>query len=248
MFDVVVGTEVGKITFNLDGLKAEIAEKTEIYKNLIVTKDTLDVTKKDLAMLRKGRKELNDKKIEIKKTFMTPYIEFEDEVKEGLGLFDAAIDNLDKQVKEFEEEKRDAKKNHCREVYKETVGDMADFIPFERIFNEKWLNATAKDKDVKDAVESEVIRVKNDLNAIHALGSEIEEECIEAYKIAGTLTAAIQRNSDYLKAKSKVIVPDECIKETVVRSSDKVVFEVSEQDADRVAEMLDFAEIEFERR
>lgn len=244
MFDVVVGTEVGKITFNLDGLKAEIAENTEVYKNLIVTEDNLDASKKDLAALRKGRKELNDRKIEIKKTFMAPYTAFEDEVKEGLAIFDEAIENIDKQVKGFEEERKTEKKEHCREVYKETVGDMADFIPFERIFSEKWLNATAKDKDVKDAVESEVIRVKNDLNAIHALGSEIEEECIEAYKVAGTLTAAIQRNSDYLKAKS--VVSDDCKKE--VKSTGKVTFTVSAEDADRVAEMLDFAEIEFERR
>ena len=102
---------------------------------------------------------------------------------------------------------------------------------------------TAKDKDIVDAVQAEIIRVQNDINAIHALGSEIEDECVKAYKQAGTITAAIQRNSDYLKAKSAVVNPtkEEAYKNTVS-------FVVSLDDADSVAQMLDFAGIHFERR
>lgn len=247
-FEVIVNPQVGTIDFNLDGLKEALAEEIEIYKNLIVTEDNIQASKRDLAALRKIRTQIDDRKKAVKKAFIEPYTQFENEVKEAFAILDEPINHIDSQIKEFEEQRKAEKKEHCREVYLAAIGDMADFIPFERIFNEKWLNATAKDKDITDTIETEIIRVKNDLNAIHALGSEIENECIEAYKVAGTLTAAIQRNSDYLKAKSKVIIPDECIKETVVRPAGMVVFEVSEQDADRVSEMLDFAEIKYERR
>lgn len=238
-FEVIVNPQVGTIDFNLDGLKEALAEEIEIYKNLIVTEENLQASKKDLAMLRKVRTEIDNRKKEVKKTFIEPYTKFENEVKEAFAILDDPINHIDKQVKEFEELRKEAKKNHCREVYSETVGDMADFIPFERIFNEKWLNATSTDKDITDAVESEIIHVKNDLNAIHALGSEIESECVEAYKIAGTLTAAIQRNSDYLQAKSKVDDKP---------SLGYVTFKVLAADADRVSDMLDFAEIKYERR
>jgi hypothetical protein len=221
-------------------LKTALAEEIEIYKNLIVTEENLQASKKDLAALRKIRTQIDDRKKAVKKAFIEPYTKFENEVKEAFAILDEPINHIDKQVKEFEEQRKSEKKEHCREVYSAAVGDMADFIPFERIFNEKWLNVTSTDKDITDVVESEIIRVKNDLNAIHALGSEIESECVEAYKIAGTLTAAIQRNSDYLKAKSNV-------------TEDKptlgyVTFKVLASDADRVADMLDFAEIKYERR
>lgn len=235
MFDVVVKSQVGTIDFNLDELKAELAEQTEIYKNLIVTKENLPESKKDLANLRKVRTELDNRKKEVKKAFIEPYTQFENEVKELFKIIDEPIGHIDSMVKEFEKERKEEKLSHCREVFTEAVGDMAEYIPFERLFNDKWLNATAKDKDIVDAVQAEIIRVNNDLLAIKALGSEIESECVEAYKNAGTITAAIQRNSDYIKAKG------------IVKPIGKVTFTISQEDAQRVEDMLSFAGIEFER-
>lgn len=239
-FEVIVNPQIGVIDFNLSELKQALAEEVEIYKGLVVSEDNIQASKRDLASLRKIRTQIDDRKKAVKKAFIEPYTKFENEVKEAFAILDEPINHIDKQVKEFEELRKEAKKNHCREVYSAAVGDMADFIPFERIFNEKWLNATSTDKDITDAVESEIIHVKNDLNAIHALGSEIESECVEAYKIAGTLTAAIQRNSDYLKAKSNVTEDKP--------SLGYVMFKVLAADADRVSDMLDFAEIKYERR
>lgn len=238
-FEVVVNPQVGTIDFDLSGIKERLIAETSTYAGLIVTEENLQASKRDLALLRKVYKEIDDRKKEVKKAYLKPYSDYENGVKELFAIINPAIENIDSQVKAFESERKEAKKNHCREVYKEAVGDMADFIPFERIFNEKWLNATSTDKDITDAVESEIIHVKNDLNAIHALGSEIESECVEAYKIAGTLTAAIQRNSDYLQAKSKVDDKP---------SLGYVTFKVLAADADRVSDMLDFAEIKYERR
>lgn len=244
--DVVVKSQAGNIDFNLSELKQELLERTEIYSNLIVTKENLTESKKDLAALRKVRSEIDEKKKAVKKSFMEPYTKFENEVKEAFAILDVPISHIDSAVKEFEKERKEEKLAHCKEIFKEAAGDMAEYIPFERLFKESWLNATAKDKDIVDAVEAEAIRVRNDIDAIRALGSEIEEECIKAYKNAGTLTAAIQRNSDFIKAKN-MVKPVEVPVEKPVRT-DKVTFAVNESDAQRVAEMLDFAEIKYERR
>lgn len=240
-FNIVINPKVGEIEFDLSDLKADLSERTAIYKELVITKDNLPETKKDLAMLRKVRTEIDDRKKEVKKAFLEPYNKFEKEVKEAFAIIDEPINHLANEIKGFEEERKAERLEECKRLYTDAVGDMADFIPFERMFNEKWLNATTKDKDITDTVEAEIIRVKNDINAIKALGSEIEQDCIEAYRISGTLTAAIQRNSDYLRAKSRV-EPSEVI--TPIKKS-KVNFVVSESDADRVREMLDFAEIEY---
>ena len=243
--DVVVKTQAGNIDFNLSELKQELLERTEIYNNLIVTKENLTESKKDLAALRKVRSEIDEKKKAVKKSFMEPYTKFENEVKEAFAILDVPISHIDSAVKEFEKERKEEKLAHCKEIFKEAAGDMAEYIPFERLFKNSWLNATAKDKDIVDAVEAEAIRVRNDLDAIRSLGSEIEEKCIEAYKRAGTLTAAIQRNSDFIKAKDMLKPIEKPIE--VVKKPATVTFTVSEADAQRVEEMLSFAEIDYER-
>ena len=201
--NVVVNATQGEITFNLDSLKENLAVEMETYKNLVVTEDTVKDSKKDLAMLRKVRKELNDKKIEVKKAFMSPYTKFEDEVKEALKIIDEPIELIDSQVKEFEEQAKEEKKEHCREVYYDTIPkDVCDFLPFEKVFRENWLNATTKDKDIKGDLEIDRIRVENDLNAIKALKSEIEDVLLDIYKERGELSVVIQKNTDYLNTKA----------------------------------------------
>ena len=246
-FEIVVSPKVGEIDFNLDSLKESLIEGVEPYKNLIVTEDNLKESKADLATLRKVRTELDEKKKAVKKAFMEPYTQFENKVKECFEIPDEPISSIDGAVKGFESERKAARKEECRKIYESEVGEWAEFIPFERIFNEKWLNATAKDKDVVDAVQTEIIRVKNDLNAIHALGSEIEDVCIKAYQITGSITSAIQRNSDYLQAKSKIPAVEVTDGAPLV-SVDKAQFFIPLKDADAVEQMLDFAGIEYERR
>ena len=78
-----------------------------------------------------------------------------------------------------------------------------------------------------------ILKIKNDLTAIHALNSEIEQECIDTYANFGNdLSMAIQRNSQYIADKQKIeqaqkeaetkVEP----KETEVESTENVVEEV----------------------
>ena len=204
MNDLTVNTNVkpGEISFNLDELKKNLSEEMDHYKNLVVSEDSLKADKKDLAMLRKAYKELNDRKVAVKKAFMEPYTKFEDEVKEALEIINEPISIIDKQIKVFEEEQKKAKLEYCRNLFEENVGDLGEYITFEKVFNEKWLNVSTKGKDIIEDISIFTIRVKNDLNAISALGSEIESELLSVYKRTGELSAAIQKNTDYINTKA----------------------------------------------
>jgi hypothetical protein len=256
--NVVVNATQGEITFNLDALKENLAVEMETYKNLVVTEDTVKESKKDLAMLRKVRKELNDKKIEVKKAFMSPYTKFEDEVKEALKIIDEPIALIDSQVKEFEEQAKEEKKNHCRVIWEEKVGNLKEFLPFEKVFRESWLNASTKDKDVAGDLEIDIIRVENDVNAIKALNSEIEDALFEVYKNRGDLSAVIQKNTDYLNTKAlaekKVeeqaadfrSIPDAVPCEiSAVVSDNHIYLGFEPEDIQKVKNTLDFAGIKY---
>ena len=265
MNDLSVNVEAkqGEISFNLSALKDALSVEMEKYKNLIVTEDTVKESKKDLATLRKARKELNDRKIEVKKSFMEPYTKFEDEVKEALKIIDEPIEVIDKQVKEFELAERQRKKEHCREFYESIIGDMKEFIPFEKVFREDWLNASSKDRDIIEAVDIRKIQVQNDLNAIKALNSEIEDDLIANYKSFGDLSLAIQKNSFYLESKAKAekkIEEERKAEEEKTAMSEELTFDeyqehsvylgftfrVKDTDAKKVIDFLKFSGIEYE--
>ena len=65
-----------ELTFNFEELYEAISEKTEKYRNLIVTEDGIAEAKKDRANLRKLADALNSEKIAQKKAFMKPYDDF----------------------------------------------------------------------------------------------------------------------------------------------------------------------------
>ena len=107
---VKVNQKLGVIDFNYEEMKQELSEKMEQYNDIVVTADTKTVAKKDVAELRKLKKELNDRRIKVKKEYDKPYDEFKSKVDELTGLIDEPIELIDKQVKEFEEKEKEEKK------------------------------------------------------------------------------------------------------------------------------------------
>ena len=81
----------GAIGFNFEEIKERLNSELEVYKNMIFTEDSKTEAKKTIASLRKLKKSVNDKKLEVKKSFMIPYTNFEAQVKELDKLIDEPI-------------------------------------------------------------------------------------------------------------------------------------------------------------
>ena len=81
----------------------EIAKK---FKNYLPSADTLPADRATRAELRKVTKGLDDKRKEIKKDFNKPLSEFEAWVKKASEPLIDAIDEIDKGIKEIEENER----------------------------------------------------------------------------------------------------------------------------------------------
>ena len=202
MEELRVSQQLGVINTNLDSIKAELEKYLEDYKDYTVTQDSITADKKVLADLRKLRTSLEDARKQTKKEWEKPYKDFEVKYKDVLALVDEPIELINQQLKVFDEARAAEKLEHCKEIYAENISEYSEFLPFESVFNEKWLNATAKDKDIKFDLSEAITKVKSDLDVLQALGSEIEDELISAYKKSGNdLKVAIQKNNDYNAAK-----------------------------------------------
>ena len=194
--------KTGAITTNLESLKEELTEIAQRYDGVVVSEQSVTLAKKDLAELRKIVKEIEDRRKSVKKEWNIPYTEFEKEVKAALEIINKPIELIDKQVKEYEAQAKADKEQHVREIYAEQVKGYEDYLPFESIFDDKWLNVSTKDQDIIFDINGRVTQIKADMDAIEALGSEFKDEVIKAYKASGNkLSAAIQRNTQLISAK-----------------------------------------------
>ena len=260
MLDLQVTQNPGSISTNLTEIETALKEHLQGFNGVVVTQDTIKESKKDLAELRKLKDSIEDARKKVKKEWMQPYTEFEGRCKELVSLVDEPINAIDTQLKQFEEDRIAAKKEHIKELYNENIGSLERFLPFDLVFNPKWTNATSKDQDVLFDLSQEKLKVKTDLEAIDALDSEVRDEAIEAYIRAGNnLTAAIQRHNQYLADKNKVV---EQVKETapeeikpkaeamgtlndMVNLTKTVTFIISKDDAEDVENLLKVSGISY---
>lgn len=191
----------GAITTNLDNLKKELTEIADKYKGVVVSEHMIPEAKKDLASLRALAKEVDDRRKAVKKEWEKPYKDFEAEVKSALEIINAPIEEIDRQLKEFEAQRKAEKEQHVRELYEENIGEYADYAPFSEIFDDKWLNKSTEDSSIVSDISMVKTKVMADLDAIKALNSEFESEVIAEYRKSRQLSFAIKRNSDLVSAK-----------------------------------------------
>jgi hypothetical protein len=198
----------GAIGFNFEEIKERLNSELEVYKNMIFTEDSKTEAKKTIASLRKLKKSVNDKKLEVKKSFMIPYTNFEAQVKELDNLIDEPINFINNQVEEFERRRVEEKKLLISEIYTEIMGDHGEasgYLPLQRIYDSKWENATTTKKAITEAIAERVDHVEKDLGIIRSMGSEFEDKGIEKYKATLELSDAIEIMNQYQKQKEEIL-------------------------------------------
>lgn len=198
----------GVIGFNFEEIKEKLNSELEIYKNMIFTEESKTEAKKTIASLRKLKKSVNDKKLEVKKSFMIPYTNFEAQVKELDNLIDEPINFINNQVEEFERRRVEEKKSLISEIYTEIMAEHEEasgYLPLQRIYDSKWENATTTKKAITDAITERVDHVEKDLSIIHSMESEFEDKGIAQYKATLELSDAIEVMNQYQKQKEEIL-------------------------------------------
>ncbi len=165
------------IEFNFSELKKEIEERTASYVGLVYSEDQIKDAKKDVAMLRKFTKALSDERIRVKKELMKPYEEFEGKIKELTGIVDKAISEIDVQIKEFEDKQKQDKLEEIKNLW--TSCDIPEGLAFEKIFDQKWLNASTSMKAIQDSIDSVIGKFNEDMTSL----SNLPEYAFEAQQV-----------------------------------------------------------------
>jgi hypothetical protein len=183
------------IEFNHEEIKAELAIQLKKYDNLVYSESNIKEAKNDRSTLNKFKDAIETRRKEIKKACLKPYEDFESKIKEIVAMIDKPILAIDTQVKTFEQLKKDEKLDGIKQVYADRVGDLAQLVPFDKIYNPRWLNATYKGTDIENEIIDLFTRIDNDLRVIDELQSEYDLQIKDAYLKNYDLTAALQEKT-----------------------------------------------------
>lgn len=188
-------TFVKVIEFNYEDLQKWITEQVEKYQGLTYTDETIKNAKEDRAALNKFKERIDAARKDVKKRYLEPYNNFEEKVKNLLALIEEPTTAIDTQVKAYEEKKKAEKKTQIEEYFAAVIGDLSKFLTLEKIFNQKWLNASVSIKNVQTEIDQIIEKVKFDLQTIKNLKSEWELTLIDAYLNTLDIAAALREKT-----------------------------------------------------
>ena len=93
---------------------------------------------------------------------------------ELVGMVDKPIQLIDVQAKAFEQEKKDAKEKEIKAFFEGMIGDLKGLVSIEKIWLDRWLNATVSMASVKEDIETSVERISNDIKIIKTLNLNVK--------------------------------------------------------------------------
>ena len=156
------------IGWNKEQIKEAVISITEQYRGLAYTEEQLQEAKADRAKLNAMKKDISDRRIQVKNALLEPYEKFEAEVEEVVALIDEPIAMIDEQIVAYEERTKEEKKQTLEKFFTENRADLLELITFDKIFNPKWLNKTSSLSSCKKEIKKTIDDITADLSVIHS--------------------------------------------------------------------------------
>lgn len=219
---------------NFEEVKTKANEYVKKYENWVIVnpEEEISLAKKEIASLRKIKKTIDQERISIKKEILSAVEPGENQIKEIVSIIDRAINNIDEQIKNFENDEKNKKYNTIKsffEDYKNDSNNIVDNnITFEHLFKDEWLNKSYKLENIQEEIITKITQINNDLVVLSKVITDFKDFSrakIDYFENDFNLSIAI---SKYEKAQ-KEINDKPIIKEVLNKVSDneyQVVFGV----------------------
>lgn len=211
---------VQKIDWNFEELKSEIIAVSQEYETSVYTDETMKNAKSDRAKLRKFVDAMKSERTTIRKKLLEPDVLFGEQIAELTGIVERAIDNIDTQVKDYEQRQQDAKTAKIREFYEENIYDLAEYLPFERLFRPEWANASTTMKSVKESMLDTIQKVAEGLAILNEVESpyagDMKKVFLRTYDIGAAMA---ERNRLEAEAENRRLYMEEQERRKVEREA-----------------------------
>lgn len=167
---IVTEKKEGVLLTNIDLLEKFVTDKLEEYTPEKYAGDA-DEAKKDRAVLNASKKTLTSERIKVIKELMKPFEDFEARCKKLEKNIDAAADALGEIVKVKEALEKAERRAIIDEYWR--IKEFS-LVSLDKIFDEKWLNKTAKLKDIKAEIDAKIEAIYSGIKTIEAFGVDVD--------------------------------------------------------------------------
>lgn len=235
---VVVQQKPGVIQWNFQDLKDALESGLKVYQNMVYDDDSIKDARKDVANLRKLRKAVEEKRKEIKDKCLEPYALIEQQAKELTGLIDKPISTINDRIQEYET----ARKAKCRKKILEYMKKVFEGIPEDiadkaksRLYDDRWENATAKEKEWKDVIDNRRAVIASELDVIQkTTEEEFLEDAMNAYRVNLLLADATNKVYELRQQKERILKRQQEEAERKRREAEQKAAEAAERAVESV--------------
>lgn len=162
------------VSWDYEGTAAWARAQVEKYKGLVVTEDQVTDIKGIMADINVRKIALDNARKLTRKQLMAPLDEFDAQVKSVTRIFDDAYKALSAQVKAFTDAEREGRRAGVQAIIDEVMA-AHDIEPFDIPIEDKWLNKTATQKSIREAVAA-IIQQRIDAEAARAAQEKAKQE------------------------------------------------------------------------
>lgn len=237
-FRLINPTEGGFLThieWNREELERAVRAKVAEYEGIAYTEDTVKAAKKDRAELNNLLKAIGERRKKVKSIISKPYDDFEAELKEVTALIEKQSDEIDSQIKAFEEKQKKEKKRKIEEAYDGAIGELRAVLPFEKVFNQRFLNQTFKLEVAISEIQQKIEQVKTDLGTIESMCGKYALNAKDVYVQTLDLSKALAEEKR-LKELEEKLEADRIRKEKEDEERRKAEAERKAAEAEKAAE------------
>lgn len=221
----------GIVEFNeYETLKEQASLLAEQIQQVEVTDENIQHSKKLLAAVNKRVKEMEDKRISIKKEILEPYNAFESQVKEIVTIVKNADNLVRTQVKELEEQEREAKKATIAEIFEKRMKhySFGEMFKFENFLKPTHLNKSTSMKSIETDMVNWLEKIDGDLRVIDSLPNR--ENVLAEYFDTKDLSVAINIVNDREQRKQQIAETVKPVKKEVSNSFNITVYDKKDLD------------------
>lgn len=206
---ITVNSKPAVLEWNHEEVMESVKQMMSAYENLPVEDMEISVLKKDRATLRNIKKEIDDRRKKVKKEYNDPYMEFAGKVAEITDLIDKPITKLDNHIKEVERLAREEKKSDIESYFNSNVGEMAEYINFERKFRGDWLTTKYSMKAIRADVDSIIDNAKAEVELIGTMDEEFVEHAKKMYSEGRRLVECIEYINQMKEQRERIMAAEE---------------------------------------
>lgn len=185
-----------RIEANFEALTKAVHEIAAPYQNMVVLPETMKNAASDRARLRKLRTRLDEQRKEVKAACMAPVKAYEEALAPAFAEIDKAVENIDGQVKNFENQAAEEKMAELEAFFNEKLSEGAEgYVDFQKLrdMHPRWVNKGYELKQAKNDIMIDLAHVDSGLAALRGYPAQHRALLLDEFKKRFDLADVVAR-------------------------------------------------------